>query len=70
MGLTGINGNSNNTDGGLINGVKEYVFNRVFTPVDSQADVYNGIVAPMVDWLFPSSNNDDTSNGNSTLLFS
>ena len=49
MGLTGIDGNSNNTDGGLINGVKEYVFNRVFTPVDSQADVYNGIVALMVD---------------------
>jgi len=69
-GMTGTDGKTNNTDDGLVNGVKEYVFNRVFTPADSQADVYNGIAAPMVDGLFPSSNNGDTSYGNSALLFS
>ena len=68
--MTGTDRKGNNTDDGFINGVNECVFNRVFTPADSQADFYNGIAAPMVCWLFPSSNNDDTFNGNYDLLFS
>ena len=46
--MTGTDRKGNNTDDGFINGVNEYVFNRVFTPADSQADFYNGIAAPMV----------------------
>ena len=69
-GLTSTDEKNNNTEDGLVNGVTEDVLNRVYTPADSQAAVYNSIATPMVDGLFPSSNNGDASNGNSALLFS
>ena len=68
--LTNTDEKNNNTEDGLVNGVTEDVLNRVYTPADSQAAVYNSIATPMVDGLFPSSNNGDASNGNSALLFS
>ena len=69
MDVTETDGKRNNTDDGLVNGVNEYIFNRVLAPTDSHADVYNGIVASMVDEIFPSSNNEDTSNENFALFF-
>ena len=69
-GLPGTDEKSNNAEGDLANGVTEYELNRVFTPADSQANVYNSIAAPIVDGIFPSRNTGDTFNGNSALHFS
>lgn len=38
------------------NGVKEYTFQRVFSPQSSQHEVYSTIAAPLVHGLFPSPN--------------
>ena len=46
-------------------GVKEYTFQRVFSPETTQHELYSTIAAPLVQGLFPSS----TKPGESALLF-
>ena len=58
-----------------VRGVKEYSYSGVFGPQSSQADIYNNIAAPLVEGLFPQSNNREGGEvgannlGESALLF-
>ena len=56
----------------FVKGVKEYTFNKVFGPDNSQEDIYNGVAAPLVEGLFPPDNASmvgDNAIGRSSLLF-
>jgi len=60
-------------DGGVdptaeVRGVKEYSYSGVFGPDASQVDVYNNVVAPQVEGLFPQGDNEDAL-GESALVF-
>ena len=68
---------SDATGGG--GGVKEYKFNSVFGPASTQEDVYRGVAKPLVEGLFPASNDTNAAGsgdgdvgklvGQSALLF-
>ncbi|KAL7539979.1 hypothetical protein ACHAXR_009780 [Thalassiosira sp. AJA248-18] len=51
-----------------VRGVKEYAYSGVFGPNFTQQDVYDNVAAPLVEGLFPQSDNDDAL-GESALLF-
>jgi hypothetical protein len=55
----------------VISGVKQFNFQRVFGPSDSQRTIYDSVAAPLVTGVFPTigSNGFVTSKGQSALLF-
>lgn len=64
-------GTINNGKAVVVSGVKQYNFQRVFGPSDSQRTIYDAVAAPLVTGVFPtiSSNGFITSTGQSALLF-